>query len=201
MILPLRETRDLGFLPEGKIHRRAQGDSPYDWARRGENYPIDRIMPVALAATNGTITEPSTLQAQFADPEAAIRYWTLFGLSQQPLDGITAQLPSIAALLNNEASSVQILAATLLVRYGDDAIRTSALNHLAYWADPHGDHFKVMAALAAIDALNSLATPVHDLLREYPRKTTHLPHRRYQHDVDKLIAHIQGAASNAPRLN
>src|SRR3569623_711471 len=39
----LTEIRDVGLLPEGDMHRRSAGASPYDMARDDDKYPIARV--------------------------------------------------------------------------------------------------------------------------------------------------------------
>jgi hypothetical protein len=84
----LRQTRDLGFLPEDEIHSRAGQGAPHDI----KDYPLERV----LAATRGA----GSLQ----DPDSAVRYWAALWLVRQGK-------PVPESLLKDPAPAVRIVAA------------------------------------------------------------------------------------------
>ena len=45
------KTRVLGFLPEGEVHSRSTGTTPYDMARADGTYPLEQILEVAELAS------------------------------------------------------------------------------------------------------------------------------------------------------
>ncbi len=194
-------SRDLGFLPEGEVKRRTGDAPPYDWARDAGNYPVRRLATVAGRATLQIPLPPDTVAAQFADPEPGVRYWTLRGLA---LDGAAAaapHLPRLRKMLHDESPDVALTAADLLARCGGPDDRATALALLGDRADPAvNDHFVARAALEIIDNLGPLAAPLRPRLATFVRESPELPDARYQYDLDKLIAHALGSASNDPRL-
>ena len=203
----LEKIRDLGFLPEAELHRRTAGQSPFDWARQPGNYDLKRIHLIASAATLGKPISSAKISTQLADPEPAIRYWTLRGLGYQA--GASAIKSSadlkpyrqtLVALLEDESPDVAVTAADLLVRFGSDADRTSSLDRLATWADPAGNHFVAMAALTVLNNLGDAAEPIHKILETYPLESVNLPHSRYRFDIAKLITDTLQIESVDPRL-
>ncbi len=203
----LESTLELGFLPEAELHRRTAGRAPFDWARESGNYDYHRIQVVASRATLGQALPAGKISAQLQAAEPAIRYWTLRGLGYRATtaDGggeaeVVPHFPALRAMLGDESPDVAITAADLLVRHGNQSDQTKALQHLARWADPHGNHFTTMAALTVLNNLADLAQPVHDLLKTYPLETVDLPHPRYRHDVAKLLTDTLNLKSVDPRL-
>jgi len=192
----MRSIRDLGFLPEAELHRRTAGIPPYAWSRIPGNYDYDHIEAVADQATRGVPLPPETVAAQLQDPEPAIRYWTLRGLRYQQFDSyrakvdvIHAHLDTVRERLTDESPDVVMVAADLLVRYGNRVDRRDALELLAKMADPTGDFLVALTALGMLDNLGEVAKPVHPILRDYPLEGKHLPHSRYGRNFGKLMSH------------
>jgi len=59
------QIRDVGFLPEGEIHSRSVGTTPYDMGHDASKYPLERILAVAEAAAG--------LEAQVRETLATIQ--------------------------------------------------------------------------------------------------------------------------------
>jgi arylsulfatase A-like enzyme len=199
----MESTMDLGFLPEAELHRRTTGISPYDWARQPGNYDYDRIQLVAAEVTLGQSLSSAKQAAQLRDAEPAVRYWTLRGIGLAAQDdpaAAQAHLPTLRHLLEDQSTDVAITAADLLVRHGVESDQTVALQRLADWANPAGNHFTAIAALTVLDKLGPVAAPVHAVLKSYPLETVNLPHPRYRFDVGKLLTSILGMDSVDPRL-
>lgn len=195
--------RDLGFLPEAELHRRTAGASPYEWAREPGNYDYDRIQLVASRATLGQTLPTAKVAAQLRDAEPAIRYWTLRGIGLAARDDSSAakpHLPALRHLLADQSPDVAITAADVLVRHGVESDQAVALERLADWANPAGNHFTAIAALTVLENLGPVTAPVHDVLKSYPLKSENLPHSRYRFDVGKLLTSTLGMDSVDPRL-
>ena len=45
------EIRNIGFLPEGEIHGRSRGSSPYDMGHDAVPYPLERVIETAELAS------------------------------------------------------------------------------------------------------------------------------------------------------
>ena len=125
----MEETRDLGFLPEPELARRAAGTTPLEWARQIRPDPLPTIL-----GTADRVGRPDALDRQaglLADADPAVRYWAAVGLAAR---GKAAE-PARSALeraLGDDSATVRIEAAGALVRLGgDDKSREPALEMLA----------------------------------------------------------------------
>ncbi|WP_221029096.1 sulfatase-like hydrolase/transferase [Actomonas aquatica] len=183
-------TRDLGFLPEGEIKCRAGDTSPYDWARESGHYDVHRLATVAGRATLGPPLPTAVVERQLQDNDSAVRYWTLRHLGLQHPSVAYDHVPHLRNMLDDPSPEVAIAAAELLVHRGNRNDRALALEHLGAFADPTHDHFAAVSALQVIDQLGPIASPLHPLLKTYPRESTDLPHPRYGGYVDRLLEHI-----------
>ena len=65
--------RDVGFLPEGELHSRSEGSSPYDMGRDDTRYPMRRVFDMAELASR---MQPEALPALRTRPSV----WSPAGL-------------------------------------------------------------------------------------------------------------------------
>ena len=75
------EIRDLGFLPEGEIHARSEGTTPYEMARDPQKYPLKRIMAAADIATRRDNESLPLLREFLKDDDSA---GAILGSSRHP---------------------------------------------------------------------------------------------------------------------
>ncbi len=178
---------DVGFLPEGEIHRRSKGTTPYDMARDGMSYPFDRVFAAAeLAASRDPAPLPKLLAA-VADTDSAVRYWATLGLLVRGQASVAAGHAELVAALEDSSPDVRIVAAEALTGYGGAADRAPALRLLLDLADwSRNDVFVSMAALNALDAVEDRALLPTELLRGLPEKGE-APHGRYREYVPRLL--------------
>ena len=112
----LLETRDLGFLPETDLARRSRGGTPYEMARRGDAYPLERIL--AAAELVGTGAKALGRQVKLLkDSDGAVRYWAAVGLRAQG-DRARAAVQPLTGALSDAAAAVRIEAAWTLAGLG-----------------------------------------------------------------------------------
>ena len=162
-----QDIRDLGFLPEGEIHSRSQGTTPYEMGRDKDRYPMAKIMAMAEMAASlkdgllGQLTEGLT------DDDSAVRYWAAMGLLMR---GEVAREPLLAAL-EDSSPYVRIVAAETLSRYGDQSDLDRSLPVLVDLAsvERHG-LFVSIAALNALDELDEKAQSHRDAIARLPKK-------------------------------
>ncbi len=178
--------RDVGFLPEGEIHDRSAGTTPYDMGHDDARYPLARIFSTAeLAAGLSPAAVPGLLQAM-KDPDSAVRYSGALGLLMRETSGVRAGHDELTAALSEPSPYVRIVAAESLARFGGEADRDRALAVLAELADAGRNNvFAVMAAFNAIDALGHKAAPLAATLRALPHRAA-VPHARYADYVPRL---------------
>ncbi|MGB2824862.1 MAG: sulfatase, partial [Phycisphaerae bacterium] len=75
----LIETRDLGFLSEADMAERSRGLTPYEVARKGGTYPMERILDAAELVGAGPEAMPAQVKL-LKDNDPAVRYWAAVGL-------------------------------------------------------------------------------------------------------------------------
>jgi uncharacterized sulfatase len=193
--------RDAGMLPEGEMHQRAEGTTPYDMAHDDKLYPLKRILKIAGEATSMKSDTMADLKAGFADPDSAIRYWSAMGIRMRGADGISAAHDELVKAAKDSSTYVQVVANWALAKYGSDADREAALPalvNLANWSQHNV--FTSMSALNAIGDLGDKAKPVADQLKTLPAKGES-PDGRFSGYVARLLADLNGtkpAVGEAP---
>jgi len=110
----MAETRDIGLLPEGQMHIRAETSTPYEIARDPDKYPQQRILKAAELVKKGPEVLPKLIEL-LEDSDAGVRYWAAVSLSAL---GAEAE-PGTEALtkaLNDENPIVRFAVAGALCR-------------------------------------------------------------------------------------
>jgi uncharacterized sulfatase len=184
--------RDVGFLPEPEMHRRAAGTTIYEFAQDPKRYPLERIYAMAERAARYDEEAIPELVAGLRDAESGVRYWAIMGLLIRGKDAVLPAVKKISPLLADESPSVRIAAAWALAEFGNDDLRQRALNCLLELspADENGAYTATFA-LWVIDTLGPKAAPLHASLRNIARRDPKAP-ARVSGYVDRLLAHILG---------
>lgn len=181
---------DVGLLPEGEIHSRSNGNSPYDMARNGDAYPFQRVLATAELASGLKPDAVAVLKAALRDGDSAVRYWGALGLLMRGRDTVAANRSEIQAAMNDASPYVRIAAAEALGRFGEAADVQAALRvlvDLGPW-DRNGV-FVSMAALNALDALGPGAAPAAAAIQMFPDKGS-VPDGRYSSYVPRLLERL-----------
>jgi arylsulfatase A-like enzyme len=112
----IRETRDVGFLPEADAWARIRaGDTtPYELARSDGGYPQARITGAAALVGRGDALDEQT--DLLGDPDPAVRYWGAVGLLASERSSDESREALRAALLDSSAV-VRIASAAALARH------------------------------------------------------------------------------------
>jgi arylsulfatase A-like enzyme len=188
------KVRDVCFLPEGEIHARAQGGSPYDLARDNRRYPFQRIFDAADLASALDPSATPRLLTLMRDNDSAVRYWGAMGLLMRGPDGISKGLPALRVALQDQSPFVRIVAAEALVSHGPASDSAAALAVLGELAPPEKNGvFVAMAALNAIQALGPKAASLHSIVSTM-KPTGPSPDNRFDSYVPRQIATITGKA-------
>ncbi|REK11223.1 MAG: sulfatase [Planctomycetota bacterium] len=177
--------RDVGFLPEGEMHARSQGTTPYDMARDTGKYPLERIMATAELASNLEPEATSALVKAFEDGDSAVRYWAAMGLLMRGKDAVAVGHGSLVSALADPSPYVRIVAAEALGRYGQPSDRALAIKVLADHAD-WSDH-DVFTAMSALNALDEFPDDVAAIKSKLSGKNGDAPHGRYEKYVPRLV--------------
>ena len=187
----LLRTRDLGFLPEGQIHSRSAGSTPYELGHDASKYPLEQIMAVAEAASSLDPSRTPELISGLAHDDSTVRYWAAMGLLMRGRSAVAAAHDPLLDALEDPSDEVKIVAAEAIGRYGpasDDLAQ--ALPVLLRRADvTKTGIFTAMAALNAIDALDRRARSVKDDVAALPKRSDLTPQRMGSY-VGNLIGKI-----------
>jgi len=179
--------RDVGFLPEGEIHERSIGSTPYDMGRDRLKYPLERILKTAELASELKAEGTSELIQSLEDSDSAVRYWAALGLLMRGQAGVSAGRDNLRSELADPSPYVRIVAAEALARFGDASdlgLSLSVLEKSADWSQ--NNVFTAMSALNALDETGDKAADVWIRLRRSPAKG-HSPHARYSEYVQRLL--------------
>ena len=187
--------RDVGLLPEGDIHHRSEGTTPYDMGHDDKLYPVARIIEAAGEASSMKADSITALKTGFADPDNAVRYWSAMGLLMRGSDAVTAAHDELVKATKDSSTYVQVVAHWTLAKFGSDSERSSslpALVQLANWSQHNV--FTSMSALNAIGDLGDKAKPVAEQLKTLPKKGES-PDGRFSGYVARLLADTTGTAA------
>jgi uncharacterized sulfatase len=172
------QTLDLGLIPEPDLHARCDPAPPYVVARSqmGSLFPLERIRTTVLATNRGRDALPM-LFASLENPDPAVRYWAVTGISvtlglerrqaerasKKPAERSADDQPEKSLLrthLQDGSPTVRVAAARAMLQQGDDppafATLTKELASEHAWVRHH-------AALGLAE-LGSRATPSRDAL-------------------------------------
>ncbi len=189
----LEQIRDVGFLPEGEMHRRSLGTTPYDMGHDPRKYPFERVYQMAELASsldNSSDAAERSLRTALDDADSAVRYWAVLGHLMRGAKAVAADHKQLAALLSDPSPDVQIAAAEALGRYGDKSDLQLVLPLLAERADgSKNDVVTVMAALNVGEALGPKAATWRDAVLAMPAKIE-APNGRFAPYVLRLREHL-----------
>jgi uncharacterized sulfatase len=191
-------TRDVGFLPEPLMHEHAGQDAIFDMAKDRSRYPIEEIVAVAETATAGGQANIPQLLEALDSQNAAIRYWAILGLLIHGEDAVAQAGEQLVNLLSNNSSSVAIVAAETLARYGQEPHRAKAVEMLVELADVTGHGpFTSTLALNALDAIGPNVGPFSTRIEKLNTTDPSFNQRMRSTDVTKrLIDHIREQLSD-----
>jgi uncharacterized sulfatase len=182
------QTRDLGFLPEGEMHERSKGRSPFDMARDEGRYPLARILTIAEKASSLEEAATPELITALGDGESAVRYWAALGLVMRGHQAVAAARVPLVAALDDPSPYVRIVAAEALGRFGPPEELPRVQKRLQELAPPDKNGvFVAMSALWAIEALGDQAQPLAPFLKTMPQRGPS-PDPRFDEYVPRLVA-------------
>jgi len=175
----VQEIRDLGFLPEGEIHSRSEGTTPYEMGHDAKKYPMEKIMETAeLASMLEPEAVPKLVNAM-EDRDSAVRYWGAMGILMREEPGVKAARPAlIRAMKDDSSGSVRAIAAQALAQYGTDADAARALDVLVELASAQDNSvFVAMLAATALDHMGERARSAKERIAALPQKAKNAPPR------------------------
>ncbi|WP_373496511.1 sulfatase-like hydrolase/transferase, partial [Aquiflexum sp.] len=109
---------DTGFAPEPELIRLSEESTPFEFARKTDLYPLDKILRVCNIVLEDNILEDDLVR-YLGDANGLVRYWAVIAAGS--LEKFDATLiTALQALLKDEYPTVQIEAARLLAEQNDD---------------------------------------------------------------------------------
>ncbi len=194
--------RDVGFLPEDDMHRRAEEKTPYA-VGHAPDYPVRRIVGTAEMASSLVKGETPRLTILLADPDNAVRYWAALGILMRGRETVLACQDKLRkAMRADPAPSVRIVAAQALGLYGTQADADQAVSLLLDLANlqKHG----LYVALEALNALGELvgrAGDIKEKVKALPKDDSSLNPRIKEYPtrlIDKILADLE-AVKKTPK--
>ncbi len=170
--------RDVGFLPEGEIHSRSKGSTPYEVGHDRAKYPLERILSTAELASSLKPGVDKKLIAALHDSDSAVRYWGAMGLLMRGEKSVRSTRAELRNALQDDSPSVRIIAAQALGQYGAKADAEQAIGVLVQLAplDSNGV-FTSMLALNALEACGARAKIVYEEISKLPTTSPDVPRR------------------------
>ncbi len=184
------EIRDIGFLAEYEIHKRAVGMTPFEMGQNSRLYNVSKVIAAAELASSFDEKDTNKLIKKFKDKDAAVRYWAATGMLIRGKAGVEAAHEELTAALEDDSPPVQIVAAETLGRFGSADDITKALNVLLSHANPEKSGIYLsMLANSGLDYLDEKALPAKEQIAKLPRMDPKAPGRMKAY-VNNLITKI-----------
>jgi arylsulfatase A-like enzyme len=178
----LRETRDLGLLPEADMHRRRGTRAPYELAMDAQAFPVARILDAADRASARRPEHADVLKEGLRDADPAVRYWSALGLRWLGQAQVDAASSTLRRLLTDPEPAPRVAAADALARHGNPELRREALDTLAGLADYRRyGHHAALLALDTIVALDDRAASIHAVAAAVPEPGKDVPAREQEY--------------------
>ena len=150
--------RDLGFLPESEMHRRATGMGRTPWAYGQGGYQVERVLAAAELASDRSEWDGAAtgrLKRLLRDPDSAVRAWAAIGLRTRGREAVQSACAELRVALRDPSPPVRIHSAEALGRFGEEADRTPAVEALLAEASiTENGFFDALLALNALDYLD-----------------------------------------------
>ncbi len=186
--------RDVGFLPEDEIHRRAGASTPYEMGHDKALYPLERILDMADLASSLKADAAPKLRAGLKDNDNAIRYWAALGLLMRGKEAVATDAVALRGLLKDESKPVRVVAAEALAQWGDkDDVALSLKVLLEVGQPAQNSIYNSLAALNALDRLGDKARPALATLKDWPSAGAPPDHRAAP-GIARLLGKIRGKA-------
>ena len=145
------EIRDVGLLPEGELHRRSEGSTPYSMGHDADQYRVETILATSELATNGQADGLDELKDALASSDIAVRYWGAIGMLCRGKPAVELAKTELRAALRDDSPCVRLAAAEALARYGKTSDREPALDVLCSIASQETNGYAVLEAVNALE--------------------------------------------------
>ncbi|NIJ53135.1 sulfatase-like hydrolase/transferase [Dyadobacter arcticus] len=155
----IRESKDIGFIPEAILYGIAKKTPLYDYARSGK-YDFEKIITTADIATSRNPVHSKELIKRLSDPDPVVRYWAATGLTI--LKESSAKAPLIKVLSDPEVAVRIAAAEALYITGADKSAAVATLTDALKSANPYAR----LQALNVLDLTGKDAKPALDLVKK-----------------------------------
>ncbi|QIF01604.1 sulfatase-like hydrolase/transferase [Roseimicrobium sp. ORNL1] len=163
----MKDTRDIGFIPEAERLRLSGDRSPRDVFASDDAYDFDFVFASASAASDNSdlvkdakfhmsglkLIDPPKSERKASATPSAVRYWGAIGLHIRGAEAVKQGRDALVTALKDESPSVRIAAANALATYGNDEDSNAALQVLL--ADADATKTSNATAMEALSALGN----------------------------------------------
>jgi arylsulfatase A-like enzyme len=164
------KTRDTGFLPEGELHSRSKGSTPYEMSRDPSKYPLEKILAAADLASSLKPEALPALKQMLKDEDSAVRYWATLGILMRGRSAVNESRRELESALADSSPYVRINAAEALGTHGTAEDAARVLPMLVELSSLQSNPlFVALWSLNAIDALGMKAAGAADAIKALPR--------------------------------
>ncbi|WP_162054556.1 sulfatase-like hydrolase/transferase [Pontibacter pamirensis] len=160
----LRESRDVGFIPEPIMIEISKTTTLFEYARSGK-YPLEEVIETAELASSRDSRSLMPLIQRFNNKEPAVRYWAATGCTVLGKEAAPAK-QALRKLTMDPEASVRIAAAEALYQLGE---KERAINVLKDALKSDNVMVRVQA-LNVLENMNEDATEVLAAVRELIQK-------------------------------
>ncbi|MFK8114795.1 MAG: sulfatase-like hydrolase/transferase [Rubripirellula sp.] len=181
----MAETRDCGLLTEAEMHRASAGSPPRTFTlENGELFA--QLANESFAAMDKNDSSVAKCAELATDQNAGVRFWGVRGLA---LRSGAERDAALQRSMGDESPSVAIAACDGLLKSGDQALRSQAIERLVDLANVEKTgHFASIAAMNVLDMNAELNDQTKSQLGELPRQLKKPPVRLGKY-VGKLLDH------------
>ncbi|MGH9163533.1 MAG: sulfatase-like hydrolase/transferase, partial [Vicinamibacteraceae bacterium] len=161
--------RDVGFLPEYEMRRRAASSAPYEVGHDPQRYDLKRVRTMAMQASDPHVPL-AEIRKGLTDADPAVRYWAAMGVLVREGDAVSTATADLTDLLDDESPGPRIMAAEALARYGPASSRRRAIQVLLETADvTRAGFYESVLALNSLCHVERLPADVKDAVALLPR--------------------------------
>ena len=139
------ETRDAGLIPEGMYKELAGESTIYEFAQ-SENYPIEKVLDVAILATSRDPSRLPELVVFLDDPHPVIRYWAVTGCLVLKEEARPLR-QKLRPLLEDPVADVRVVVAEVLGNLGEVEAATTVLVDVL----KTGNEYEALAAITVLE--------------------------------------------------
>jgi arylsulfatase A-like enzyme len=143
----IRQSKDIGFIPEAMLATLAEQDTLYAYARSGK-YDLEKVVETAEWASARDPRYRQGIRERLSDADPVVRYWAATGCTVLGITDATTQV-KLKALLVDPEPAVQIAAAEALYQAGNSAESLPVLTQ-------HLSHARPLVRLQALNVLQTL---------------------------------------------